>query len=109
MRKLKGIIAITLMASLLAACSMLKFVSMKDIMSIEPGMSKQQVIDKLGEPSLRFFEDGYEELGFNLGHVNSPNYYTITHIRFENNKVVSMASVQMPVINTAVQPVTDGK
>lgn len=82
---------------MMASCSALKPVTTKNIMSITPGMSRDQVIDKLGNPSFRKFDANVETLDFNAGFVNGTSFYTIYRIVLEDGKVVSMDSFPMPV------------
>lgn len=79
-------------AAFLTSCSTLGMYSKSDIMSVQAGMTKQEIIQKFGKPDFRSFADNVETLDFNAWYVSSSDYYTIVRVRFENDTVVGMES-----------------
>ena len=92
MKKLTTIATITLCTICITSCSTFKSFSRSDIMAIQPGMTKQEIMKKFGKPDFRSFDKDTEILEFNAGYVTSSEYYTMVKVRFENDKVVGMES-----------------
>ena len=89
------ITTVVLFMACMTSCSSLKLVSRSDIMSVQAGMTKQEIIQKFGKPDFRSFAGNVETLDFNAGYVSSSDYYTIVRVQFENDKVIGMESFPM--------------
>lgn len=92
MKKSIIIAAITLCITCITSCGVFKSFSKSDLMAIQPGMTKQEIMHKFGKPEFRSFDTDTEILVFNAGYVTSSEYYTMVKVRFENDKVVGMES-----------------
>lgn len=77
MKKLTTIATITLCTICITSCSTFKSFSRSDIMAIQPGMTKQEIMKKFGKPDFRSFDKDTEILEFNAGYVTSSEYYTM--------------------------------
>ena len=92
MKKSIIIAIITLCITCITSCGVFKSFSKSDLMAIQPGMTKQEIMHKFGKPEFLSFDKDTEILVFNAGYVTSSEYYTMVKVRFENDKVVGMES-----------------
>lgn len=95
MKKLYKFMTVAVVATMLVGCASLSGLFRNSLMDVELGMTKDQVIQLLGQPSFRTLNDEYEELGFTQNYSTN-DYITIINVQFVDGKVVALDSYPMP-------------
>lgn len=98
MRPIKFLLLVLILVGALSACG----TSHNPLLHIQRGMTQQEVCDMLGKPDYRHFDHQVEELGF-VKWIN-PSWRRII-VGFENGRVSSLRSEEVPAPGTATEPV----
>ncbi|MCQ2111369.1 MAG: outer membrane protein assembly factor BamE [Bacteroidaceae bacterium] len=96
MKKIYRLMTVAVVATMLVGCASLSGLFRNSLMDVELGMTKDQVIQLLGQPSFRTLNDEYEELGFTQNYSMNDYIITIINVQFVDGKVVALDSYPMP-------------
>lgn len=104
MKRISRVLAVALVAIVMASCSSVsEFFRTPDEMSIQKGMTKDEVVRLMGmQPTFRSFSGNVEELGFTIKY-SSEDYIKVVNVTFENGLVTGMTSYPLPKVPEAKQ------
>lgn len=102
--KTKTFIALLLIISPITFCSCGSLLGKSAILQVEKGMTKKQIVDLLGEPDFRRFDDRYEEWEYKKENVITGETKIII-VDFTNERVSNMNSFNGENLPTPPPPI----
>lgn len=95
MKKINKFLAVASLATMCVSCGSLATLFSDPTMEIQLGMTRDEVIRLMGQPTFRSLTEDYEELGYSQNYSTS-DYIRITNIQFVNGRVAAMDSYPLP-------------
>lgn len=83
------VLMLLLLLIITGSCASL-YVTTKQMMKVEEGMSQREVKNILGSPDLRRFDGGIEEWQYRRISLNSSSTYVVMIVRFMDKQVIGM-------------------
>jgi outer membrane protein assembly factor BamE (lipoprotein component of BamABCDE complex) len=94
MEKIKKLLILVIVTVTMISCGTTYTLSEKNLLKIQPGMSKENVSNVLGHPNLRRFDTSVEEWEYVYSPILGDDKIII--VKFQNGKVVGMDSFLKP-------------